>query len=136
MRRLAIGLRLMALASTGCGGSEDALGAAPTPTEEPPRVAGMQALFVGPLEGDPDRGCLWLTTTGPVSIDWPEGLIGAREPLRLVGPTGEVVARPGDILSLGGVSGHRVDCKVRDHVFIAHEIERVTPGPQSTASTP
>ncbi|MDP8930318.1 MAG: hypothetical protein M3O70_17550 [Actinomycetota bacterium] len=111
------------------------LGAAPTLTEKSPRAVKKAAELTGRLEGDPDRGCLWIgglpkaaAGGGPISVDWPEGFTVAREPLRLVGPTGEVVARPGDFLSLGGgsaASGHQVDCKMGDHVFIVHDIERV-----------
>ncbi len=98
------------------------------------------AELVGRLEGDPERGCLWIVGMPghPRSIVW-GGLEVRRDPLRLVGPDGQVIARPGDLLRLGGGSapaGQPVDCKVSDYTFIANSIEVLISAPQSTAPTP
>lgn len=139
VHRLALALCLTLLTSTACGPSRDTVGAAPTATEESPLVVGMLAQLVGRLDGNPTSGCLWLATPKPVSVVWPKGFIIRRDPLQLVGPTGEVIARPGDILQTAGGSaplGHPVDCKVGERVFIVSAIEAVTPSSQSTAPTP
>ncbi len=60
------------LTGAACAGSRGTADAPQPTTEESPRVGGMQALLVGPLEGDPDRGCLWIRAINPVAIDSPE----------------------------------------------------------------
>lgn len=86
----------------------------PLPTSEP-GAGGSDALLPDArLGGDPDQngGCLWLEAPYAAPADgdagsrlsaiWPHGLRAFRDPLRLVGPDGQVIARVGDILSVGG----------------------------------
>lgn len=89
----------------------------PLPTSPPGEHFG-DALFEDVrLDGDPELngGCLWLELTRDApgggdpagtrtSAIWPYGFRGYRDPLRLVGPDGRLVARVGDVLSVGGGS--------------------------------
>lgn len=88
----------------------------PLPTQSPGEHGLGDALFEDVrLSGDPglNGGCLWLELTRDApgggdpagtrtSAVWPYGFRGYRDPLRLVGPDGQLVASVGDILSLGG----------------------------------
>lgn len=89
----------------------------PLPTQSPGGHGLGDALFPDVrLAGDPDLngGCIWVELTADVpggaragtrtSVVWPYGFRGFRDPLRLVGPDGRVVAHLGDVLSLGGGS--------------------------------
>ncbi|MDP8929027.1 MAG: hypothetical protein M3O70_10760 [Actinomycetota bacterium] len=109
----------------------------------------MMASLTGRLEGDPESGCIWIggppktgAGGGPISIVWPRGYEVRRDPFRLVGPDGQVVAQPGDHLRMAGGSAPAhlpVDCKVGESVFVVNpyvDIEVLTPGPQSTPLSP
>lgn len=88
----------------------------PLPTSPPGEHFGDALIENARLGGDPylNGGCLWLESAqdppGGVSPGtrtsaiWRYGFRAFRDPLRLVGPDGQVVARVGDILSLGGGS--------------------------------
>ncbi len=140
MRRLVAVMFCALLAGAACAGTRDPADAPQPTTQRSLREMEMLAELVGRLEGDPERGCLWIVGDGrPVSIAWGRSFEIRRDPLRLVGPEGQVIARPGDVLSLGGGSagaGQPIDCKVSDNIFVASSVEVLTPGAQSTATTP
>ncbi len=141
MRRLAALMSCALLAGAACAGPRGMAGA-PQPTTERSVVEKEAGVGLsGRLEGDPERGCLWIVGAGhPVSIVWSRGFEVRRDPLRLVGPDGQAIARPGDFLSLGVVrapADQSVDCKVSDRVYIVRSVEKMrTPAPQPTAPTP
>lgn len=72
-------------------------------------VAG-DALAAGTLAGSVRDGtaCFWLqsSATGPASTSaalvWPFGFGVESEPLRIIGPDGQIVAQAGDLVELGG----------------------------------
>ncbi len=137
------------LTGAACAGSRDTADAPQSTADVSLREVGMMASLTGRLEGDPASGCLWIDGPpktaaggGPISIVWPQGYEVRHEPLRLVGPDGQVVARPGDILRMAGGStgaGQPVDCKVGDFGFAVNpyvDIEVLTPAPQPTSLPP
>ncbi len=138
MRRLAALISFALLTGAACAGPR---GSAPQPTTERSlREFEAGVGLEGRLEGDSERGCLWIVGAGhPVSIVWSRGFQVRRDPLRLVGPDGQAIARPGDFLSLGVLRARAdqpVECKVSDRVYIVRSIDVVTRTPQPTAPTP
>ncbi|WP_108668591.1 hypothetical protein [Euzebya rosea] len=122
--RLLLLLVALSVALPGCtgGGSAPATqGAAGTsspeaasgsvlaiPTCEEDEFCGEEALVYGVLTFD-GQGCVWISGGDPArgrSVVWPHGFSArsAESGLELLGPDGEVVAREGDILKMGG--GH------------------------------
>lgn len=73
----------------------------------PPGAGVGDALFGGKLEGQTTGGtaCFWVTTPGArTALVWPSGFSAAVDPLAILGPDGQTLARPGDSISLGGGS--------------------------------
>jgi hypothetical protein len=68
----------------------------------------MDALLIGTLGGGthPGGACFWFEGEGSsrVAIVWPYGFTARRDPLRLIGGDGRVLARRGDHVELGGGS--------------------------------
>lgn len=94
------------LAGAACTGPRGTAGAPQPTTERSLREVWAGVGMDGRLEGDPQRGCLWLVDTlerPAVSLICSEDFEVRRDPLRVVGPDGQVEARRGDFLSLGGV---------------------------------
>lgn len=106
-----LGLLLLA-ASCGGSGQPTADGRSPVGSEPTSGTTtdGDEADLVGTLGGDAqlEGGCAWLETDaeGRVEPRWPEGYRVAFDPVRLLGPDGEVVAEAGDTV---GVSGTLAD---------------------------
>lgn len=99
---------LLLVASCGGSGEPAADGRSPVgsmPTTGSPTVGG-EADLVGTLGGDAqlEGGCAWLDTEaeGRVEPHWPEGYRVAFDPVRLLGPDGEVVAEAGDTVRVSG----------------------------------
>jgi|GEM_PF-4250492 len=98
-----LGLLLALLA--GCGAAEeDAAGGAPTPTRPPVEPAGTE--IRGALGGDAqlEGGCAWVETDDGTrhEVLYPEGYTVEFDPLRLLGPDGEVIAQEGDRIEVPG----------------------------------
>lgn len=101
----------VALLLAACGGTDEptADGRSPVGSEPtsagPPADAG-EADLSGTLGGDAqlEGGCAWLETEseGRVEPRWPEGYRIEFEPVRLVGPGGEVIAEEGDTVAVNG----------------------------------
>lgn len=77
----------------------------------PPSGGGGDALAVGRLGGTvvDGRACLWIEPTAPGGEDpvrtaliWPYGFRALDDPLRLLTPDGQLLARVGDVVELGG----------------------------------
>ena len=76
----------------------------------PPESGGADALGGGVLCGKTMNGvaCFWFDQPGitdpanRVAIGWPFGFRAFVDPLRIVGPDGEVLARVGDLIEAGG----------------------------------
>ncbi len=142
MRRLAAFMSCALVAGAACAGPRDMAGAPQPRTERTLQTVVVGVGMDGWLEGDPERRCLWLAIAPSrriVSLIWSERFEVRRNPLRVVGVDGQVVARPGDflILGVGKVTDDRpVDCKVSDQVVVVHSIDAVVaPAPQATAPT-
>lgn len=78
-------------------------------TEEPTDMdddAGQQRTISGTLDGDPvlEGGCAWVDTGDGqrYEVMWPDGYRIEWEPMQLVGPDDEVVARSGDQVEVVG----------------------------------
>ena len=73
-----------------------------------PNSGGMDALWISTLEGGtyPGGACFWLETEDSVrvALQWPYGFTARRDPLRLIGGDGQVLAKRGDHVELGGGS--------------------------------
>ncbi len=72
-----------------------------------PGMPSLYAGFSGILAGgqqSPGGYCVWVTAASgnPVPVVWPQGFRARLDPLELLGPGGEVVARGGDHLTAGG----------------------------------
>jgi hypothetical protein len=79
----------------------------PLPTG--PALGGMRqrAALLGTLEGGetgPDRWCVWMRSPGGhrVPVVWPPGFRARLDPLEVLDPGGQVVARAGQRFVLGG----------------------------------
>jgi hypothetical protein len=75
----------------------------------PSGSAAGDALAIGTLSGTIRNGiaCLWLRPTAteqvtPAALVWPFGFGVESEPLRIIGPDGQIVAQVGDQVELGG----------------------------------
>jgi hypothetical protein len=77
----------------------------------PPDGGGSDALAVGRLGGTvvDDRACFWIEPTASGGVDvvrtaliWPHGFRAVDDPLRLLTPDRQSVARIGDLVELGG----------------------------------
>jgi hypothetical protein len=71
----------------------------------PPGSLGMDALATGSLGGARHGSgvCFWIEQgTTREALVWPYGFAALDDPLRLVGPDGQDLARPGDHVELGG----------------------------------
>lgn len=85
---------------------QDDLAGLPVPTWDSPGPddGSDGALLVGELFGEDAGGyvCFWLESDGErVAIAWPSGFSGQTDPLRVLGPEGEVVAEQGDVVGVG-----------------------------------
>ena len=104
-----LGLMLLLVASCGGSGEPTADGRSPAGSE--PTAAstadGGEADLVGTLGGDAqlEGGCAWLETDaeGRVEPRWPDGYRVAFDPVRLLGPDGEIVAEAGDTVRVTGM---------------------------------
>lgn len=96
-------LVLQACTQGGTEGSSADASVVPIPTQTD-GFGGEDARITGVLQGDASEGCLWLE--GPdgerTSVLWPPGYAAMFDPVRLVGPEGDVVANGGDQLQAGG----------------------------------
>ncbi len=77
------------------------------PTGPPPGCMRQLAQLSGVLEGSetgPDSYCLWIRSAKGrrVPVLWPAGYHARIDPLELLNVSGQVVARAGDLLVLGG----------------------------------
>lgn len=75
---------------------------------------------------------MWIEDDGtPVPILWPEGFTARFDPVELIGPDGEVVAREGDVVRGSGGS-HPVEmeqCDMgKDRAFRLNEVGVATTG--------
>jgi hypothetical protein len=137
VRLLAISLVFIALSTTGC---DRASSTAPRESEEgelpTSRLdSGMDALYAGRLAGDEQNGCVWLVgSDGRLTVIWPQGFSVRWEPLRVYRPHGELLARKGDLIQMGGgrlgtgawkrwASESVQHCRVSDDVWLANGIE-------------
>lgn len=98
---------LVVLVACGPAQRDDAAGTEPpasTVDETPPQPAGGD--IRGLLAGDPqlEGGCAWIQTDDGTRYEviYPEGYRVEMDPLRLVGPDGDVVAEEGDTLEVSG----------------------------------
>lgn len=77
-----------------------------SPAEDSSPTSSSEAAFTGALGGDAqlEGGCAWLETKreGRVEPRWPDGYRVAFDPVRLLGPDGEVVAEEGDTITVRG----------------------------------
>lgn len=104
---LMLGLLLLV---ASCGGSGDPTVDGRSPAGSEPTAGsttgGGEADLVGTLGGDAqlEGGCAWLESEaeGRVEPRWPEGYRIAFDPVRLLGPDGEVVAEAGDTVRVNG----------------------------------
>ena len=77
------------------------------PTGPAPGYLGQLAQLTGVLEGgatEPDSYCLWIRSAKGrrVPVLWPAGYHARIDPLELLNASGQIVARAGDHLVLGG----------------------------------
>ncbi|MEZ4501066.1 MAG: hypothetical protein R3C39_00360 [Dehalococcoidia bacterium] len=103
MRRAAsMGATLVAVVLFAACGEADRE-AFPLATREPAsNPGGNDAIVLGVLEVDLDRGCVWLGLEGlRYPVVWPTGATAEREPF-VVHLPGDVEARPGDHVSGAG----------------------------------
>lgn len=112
----------------------DTPAAAPTGNPIPTRTSTDAAFFAmtaGYLRGDAERGggCLWLEefpSGGIIAVVWPPGYSARFDPVELVGPDGDVMAREGDLIGLAGGSlshGNAQSCDMGlDERWFAHEV--------------
>ena len=96
----------------------------PTEPSEPDAAA---TSLEGELGGDArlEGGCAWIDAQGKrYQVEYPQGYAVHLEPVRLVGPDGEVVAEAGDTLRVTGavVDGVMTTCQVGP-VFRATSVE-------------
>lgn len=129
---LILGLLLLVAA---CGGSGEPAADGRSPVGSEPTSGsttdGGGADLVGTLGGDGqlEGGCAWLESEaeGRVEPRWPEGYRVAFDPVRLLGPDGEVVAEAGDSVRVSGAVADDVMtvCQVGP-VFDVTEV--LTPG--------
>lgn len=96
---------VLVLLACGCSaGPSSAL-----PTHEGTGTGPAEAAEItGRLAGAADRdgGCLWLETdVGPQAVWWPAGFTARFDPVELLGPTGRILAREGDLIRGGGGYG-------------------------------
>lgn len=94
--------------ATGTAGPTEATGDPTEPTEEPTDMDddGQQRTIAGTLDGDPvlEGGCAWVETGDGerYEVMWPDGYRIEFDPLQLVGPGDEVVARSGEQVEVTG----------------------------------
>ena len=75
-----------------------------------PETSGGDALGGGTLglERLPGQACFWVSPGGydyaKTALVWPHGFSARDNPVRLIGPDGQILARPGDLVTLGGGS--------------------------------
>jgi photosystem II stability/assembly factor-like uncharacterized protein len=75
-----------------------------------PETSGGDALGGGTLGLDRLAGqaCFWVSPGGydyaKTALVWPHGFSARDNPVRLIGPDGQILARPGDLVTLGGGS--------------------------------
>jgi photosystem II stability/assembly factor-like uncharacterized protein len=75
-----------------------------------PEISGGDALGGGTLglERLPGQACFWVSPGGydyaRTALVWPHGFSARDNPVRLIGPDGQVLARLGDLVTLGGGS--------------------------------
>lgn len=109
----------------------------PSPTSFPLPVGPYNDDFsgiYGVLAGDPSTGCVWIDAEpwistqpqgGPTTVVWPPGLRVAFAPLRILDPDGNVIARGGTEIVIGG-SGRLMrgaeagECAVSEEIWLAH----------------
>ncbi len=109
-------LAIVLIAACGGAGEPTADGRSPTedtsptgdssPTEDASPTSSTEAPFTGTLGGNAqlEGGCAWLETEseGRVEPRWPDGYRVAFDPVRLLGPDGEVVAEEGEEIEVEG----------------------------------
>ncbi|MGH3441135.1 MAG: hypothetical protein ACRDUY_03645, partial [Nitriliruptorales bacterium] len=122
MRAVPAALIAFSLLLAACGGDD--------PTIADPGEPDL----VATLGGDPhlEGGCVWLDRVpgepAPGEADrytptWPAGYTAEFDPIRLVGPDGEVVAEEGDTLRVeGAVDENRVTTCMTGPVFVVERI--------------
>jgi hypothetical protein len=133
-----LALALTLVLATGCGSlsntSRDSdVGELPTSRLN----SGMDALYEGRLAGDVKSGCVWLVDPYErLTVIWPNGFSVRWDPLRVYRPGGELLAREGDLLRMGGgrlgsfawekwASDPVKHCRVSEDVWLAANVERI-----------
>jgi hypothetical protein len=118
LNRLAICVPVLAFVA-GC------VSTTPLPTHTFANAGG--SLWEARLAGD--GACVWLEVEGAKrSVVWPAGFSARFDPLELVGPAGESLARSGDLLVLDAadVPNFAMDrCRVSQDVVIVGEVYSV-----------
>ncbi|MBW3665621.1 MAG: hypothetical protein KY469_21205 [Actinobacteria bacterium] len=96
----------VAVLLAACGGTSEPTARDTSPAQDGSPTSSSEAAFTGSLGGDAqlEGGCAWLETEteGRVEPRWPDGYRVAFEPVRLLGPDGEVVAEEGDTVTVRG----------------------------------
>lgn len=89
-----------------CGGGTGPTADGRSPDGDATTAEGREAAFTGTLGGDAqlEGGCAWLETEeeGRVEPRWPDGYRVEFDPVRLLGPDGDVVAEEGDTVAVDG----------------------------------
>lgn len=138
MRLTVILTAVLLLTLAGCGPAEEpdepAVGDTPVDPQEdepvpdeidPPDEA---TTLVGTFDGDAqlEGGCAWVETDEErFEVLWPQGYEVEFEPLRLLGPDGEVVAEQGDTLAV--VGREATDMATICQVGVPYQADEVEP---------
>lgn len=99
-------LIIFAVLLAACGGGAGPTADGRSPGADATTTGPPGSAFTGTLGGDAqlEGGCAWLDTEeeGRVEPRWPDGYRVAFDPVRLLGPDGEVVAEEGDTVAVDG----------------------------------
>jgi hypothetical protein len=97
------------------------------PAADPPDEPAVTTEAIeGTLAGDPqlEGGCAWVETAeGRYEVLWPDGYEVQFEPLQLVDPAGDVVARQGDAVTVRGAPADVLTTCMVGRPFQAEAVE-------------